>query len=112
MAEGNKEMDVGKEASTTIHLDDDKPVLEGQFVGATLEIDAGDDKKTPEKQPPDVDFEGPGLNRARPGSVIGRQSVMSTTSRTSMRPGVVRTDVAAKSYFSYKVCFLSSIMVT
>ncbi|XP_041377628.1 tumor protein p63-regulated gene 1-like protein [Gigantopelta aegis] len=95
-------MEVGKEASTTVHLDDDKPALEGQFVGATLELNAAEAQKAPDKEP-EVGFEGPGsFDRARPGSVIGRQSVASTTSRTSMRPGVVRTDVAAKTYFSYK----------
>ena len=80
------------------HLEEEKAGQEAHFVGATLQIDGaaqnGDD--------PGVNFAGT-FDRNRPGSVIGRQSVKSTTSRTSMRPGVVKTDVMTDKFFSYKV---------
>ncbi|XP_076451562.1 tumor protein p63-regulated gene 1-like protein [Babylonia areolata] len=81
-------------------LDDDKAAQEGEFVGATLQIESETRNAT---ETPEVEFTGPGFSRsARPGSVIGRQSVRSTTSRTSRRPGVVKSDVAVKTFFSYK----------
>lgn len=63
------------------------------------------DNASPQKgEEPGVGFSGPGqgFNRDRPGSMYGRQSVKSTTSRTSMRPGVMKTEVASQSFFSYK----------
>ncbi|GFN74901.1 tumor protein p63-regulated gene 1-like protein [Plakobranchus ocellatus] len=42
------------------------------------------------------------LSRNRPGSVAGRASVRSTSSRTSMRPRAEQTDVSARSYYCYK----------
>jgi len=92
---------VGNVSETTVsHLDDDKPVQEEEFVGATLQIESETQNA---QDTPEVEFEGPGLSRNRPGSVMGRQSVRSTTSRTSMRPGVIKSEAASKSFFSYKV---------
>ncbi|KAL3862199.1 hypothetical protein ACJMK2_008186 [Sinanodonta woodiana] len=79
-------------------LDDEKGTQEGHFVGATLEID----ETAPNDNNPDVEFRGAGLSRNRPGSTIGRQSVRSTTSRTSMRPGYIKTEYESKTFFSYK----------
>ncbi|XP_052082591.1 tumor protein p63-regulated gene 1-like protein isoform X1 [Mytilus californianus] len=83
------------------HLDDDKPPGGKEFKGATLQIDA---PSTQNGEEPGVGYAGPGsnFNRNRPGSVIGRQSVRSTSSRTSMRPGVVKTERMSDQYFSYK----------
>lgn len=85
------------------HLDDDKPPGTKEFKGATLQIDA---PGTQNGEEPGVGYAGPGsnFNRNRPGSVIGRQSVRSTSSKTSMRPGVIKTDLMSDQYFSYKVC--------
>lgn len=92
---------VGNVPETTVsHLDDDKPAQEGDFVGATLQIESETQNA---QEPPAVEFEDPALSRNRPGSVIGRQSVRSTSSRTSMRPGIVKSEAASKSFFSYKV---------
>ncbi|XP_069123663.1 tumor protein p63-regulated gene 1-like protein [Argopecten irradians] len=85
------------------HLEDDRTNVEGQFVGATLQIGGGGPGV--DGVEPEVKFAGvPGqFNRQqRPGSVYGRQSVKSTTSRTSMRPGVVKDEKIAQHYFSYK----------
>lgn len=84
------------------HLDDDKPPGGKEFKGATLQIDA---PSTQNGEEPGVGYAGPGsnFNRNRPGSVIGRQSVRSTASRTSMRPGVIKTERMSDQYFSYKV---------
>ncbi|KAL8601435.1 hypothetical protein ACOMHN_042439 [Nucella lapillus] len=85
------------------------PSGEGAFVGATLQIDSETKKgaSTGEKaaeRPDDNNMEaaGPGLSRARPGSVIGAQSVRSSSSRTSLRPGHAKSDMAAKTFFSFK----------
>ncbi|CAG2251169.1 unnamed protein product [Mytilus edulis] len=53
--------------------------------GQPYKIDA---PSTQNGEEPGVGYAGPGsnFNRNRPGSVIGRQSVRSTASRTSMRP--------------------------
>lgn len=86
------------------HLEDDRGQVDGQFVGATLQI-GGSGVEGAESE---VKFAGPaaGFNRQqRPGSVYGRQSVKSTSSRTSMRPGVVKDEKLARNYFSYKVCY-------
>lgn len=93
------------------HLDDDKIPQEGHFVGATLQIDNASPQKGEE---PGVEFSGPGqaFNRDRPGSMYGRQSVKSTTSRTSMRPGIVKNEVASQTYFSYKVSPKITVQVT
>ena len=88
-------------ADTTVALDDDKPPQQEEFVGATLQIDS--ETRNTQPEPQEAENPGPGLTRDRPGSVIGRQSVRSTSSRTSMRPGITKSDVAAKTYFSYKV---------
>ncbi|XP_060074120.1 tumor protein p63-regulated gene 1-like protein [Ylistrum balloti] len=86
------------------HLEDDRTHVEGQFVGATLQIGGGG--PVGEGTEPEVKFAGgpaQGFNRQqRPGSVYGRQSVKSTTSRTSMRPGFVKGEKLSQSYFSYK----------
>lgn len=73
------------------------------FSGATLQIDNADNQTGHE---PGVDFTGPStnFNRNRPGSAYGRQSIRSTTSRTSVRPGVIKSDVESGTFFSYKVC--------
>ena len=92
---------------TSTQLEDEKPAQEGEFVGATLQIES---ETRNAAETPEVEFAGPGLSRNRPGSVIGRQSVRSTSSRTSMRPGVVKSDVQAKTFFSYKVrdaCYIT-----
>ncbi|ESO91243.1 hypothetical protein LOTGIDRAFT_228747, partial [Lottia gigantea] len=112
--------------SHTIPLEDeDKVTQEGQFVGATLELNdsnktASDsvtvnfagpvsDNKSPKQTTTTTNSaagnqeEGSGFNRNRPGSVIGGRSVQSTSSRTSMRPGCIKSDGETKSYFSYKV---------
>ncbi|KAK3702307.1 hypothetical protein RRG08_008695 [Elysia crispata] len=94
-------------------LDDDKPAARG-FDGATLQI--GNEANAV----PDVTFSGTSdntgngasnsnsseqgnepLSRNRPGSRVGRTSVLSTGSRTSLRPGVIQ-DVSARSYYCYK----------
>ncbi|OWF40321.1 tumor protein p63-regulated gene 1-like protein isoform X2 [Mizuhopecten yessoensis] len=86
------------------HLEDDRSHVEGQFMGATLQIGGGGPGG--EGAEPEVKFAGgpaPGFNRQqRPGSVYGRQSVKSTTSRTSMRPGVIKDEKLAQNFFSYK----------
>jgi hypothetical protein len=86
------------------HLDDDKPPGVKEFKGATLQIDAPSTQNQNGEEP-GVGYAGPGqnFNRNRPGSVMGRQSVRSTSSRTSMRPGVIRTDGMSDQFFSYKV---------
>lgn len=90
-------------------LDDDKQPQEGEFEGATLHIES----ETHNVQGvPEVEIVEPRLSRNRPGSVIGRQSIRSTTSRTSMKPGVVKNDASANSFFSYKVFILSHIMLS
>ena len=85
------------------HLDDDKHPHTSEFVGATLEI--GDSSSSPAQGTPDVEFRGPTSNfdRNRPGSTIGRQSVRSTTSRTSMKAGGFKSDKSASLYFCIKV---------
>lgn len=72
------------------------------FSGATLQIDGVDNQTGHE---PGVDFVGSvtNFNRNRPGSVYGRQSIRSTTSRTSVRPGFIKSDVESDTFFSYKV---------
>ncbi|KAL8571073.1 hypothetical protein ACOMHN_010534 [Nucella lapillus] len=99
MATGTPDTTVIADASTAVHLEDDKLPQEGEFVGATLQIESETRNAT---DPPEVDFAGPGVSRDRPGSVIGRQSIRSTSSRTSRRPGVVKSDVAINTFFSYK----------
>ncbi|XP_076472255.1 tumor protein p63-regulated gene 1-like protein [Babylonia areolata] len=81
------------------NLDDGKPLQEGAFVGATLQIESDTQNGA---GTPEVGFEGPGLSRDRPGSVVGRQSVRSSSSRTSLRPGQTKSDMAARTFFSYK----------
>ncbi|KAK3104939.1 hypothetical protein FSP39_013502 [Pinctada imbricata] len=83
-----------------VHLEDDRQ-HQGSFSGATLQIDGVDNQNGDE---PGVGFRGSGqnFNRNRPGSTMSRQSVRSTSSRTSMRPGVVKSDSMTSSYFSYK----------
>ncbi|KAL4221847.1 Tumor protein p63-regulated protein 1-like protein [Mactra antiquata] len=83
--------------STDQHLDDDKHPKEDTFGGATLEISNDNTNAEPE-----VEFSGPGLNRNRPGSTIGRQSVRSTSSRTSMKPGGYKSAKSSDSFFCYK----------
>ena len=88
-------------------LEDDKTVQEGHFVGATLEISGNEEKK--DEVDPDVEFRGPGLTRDRPGSTIGRQSVRSTSSRTSLRVGIVKSERQSEKFFSYKVKLYQTI---
>ncbi|KAK6176061.1 hypothetical protein SNE40_014417 [Patella caerulea] len=127
MADG-KEIEKTNSASVdggqqVIPLDEeDKTAQEDQFVGATLELN--DNNKNPADQPKVAfagpggdqsntrtsttsndsqhDDAGPGLSRNRPGSVIGSRSTSSTSSRTSMRPNFIKSDVVAKTFFSYK----------
>lgn len=92
-------------AHTDSHLDDDRPPQEGQFVGATLKIDgdlAKDEHEVKFADPHVPSTSGPGFDRNRPGSTIGRQSVRSTSSRTSLKPGAVITDKTSQKFFSYK----------
>jgi len=92
-----------------VQLDDDKQHQEGTFVGATLQIG----NVAPGGEGAEVQFAGPGagnFNRQeRPGSVYGRQSVKSTSSRTSVRPGVIKPDKVSQSFFSYKVGYKACI---
>ncbi|KAK7497997.1 hypothetical protein BaRGS_00010868 [Batillaria attramentaria] len=81
-------------------LDDDKTAQEGEFVGATLQI--ASETQNGQAEAPEVEFAGPGITRNRPGSVIGQRSVVSTSSRTSRRPGVVKSDTTSSTFFSYK----------
>ena len=86
-------------------LDDDRSPQEGHFVGATLKIDgdlAKDEHEVKFSSPGTV-FQGPGLDRNRPGSTIGRQSVRSTASRTSLRRGGYMGARHSEKYFCYKV---------
>lgn len=86
--------------SDAIVLDDDKPATK-EFEGATLQIGTSEDV---ERGIPDVrNSEPSALSRERPGSVIGRTSVKSTASRTSVRPGLVKSDESSQSFYSYKV---------
>ena len=98
-----------QQEQTDVHLDDDRQPQEGQFVGATLKID-GDLVKDEHE----VKFSGTtqtgepseptsGFDRNRPGSTIGRQSVLSTSSRTSLRPGGHMSQKTSDKFFSYKV---------
>ena len=85
------------------HLDDDKPPGVKEFKGATLQIDAPS-SSTQNGEELGIGYApGQNFNRNRPGSVMGRQSVRSTSSRTSMRPGIIRTDGMSDQFFSYKV---------
>ncbi|WAR14451.1 TPRGL-like protein [Mya arenaria] len=98
MAENNQEAPKNPNNSgTEVHLNDDKHPREDSFQGATLEISGDGVPRDPE-----VDFAGPGLNRNRPGSTIGRQSVRSTTSQTSMKPGGFQSEKQTETFFSYK----------
>ena len=95
----------GNSTSPDVHLDDDKH-QQGEFVGATLQID----NTAPNRDTPEVSFAGPGQQfdrTARPGSVYGRQSVKSTSSRTSMRPGVAKNEKICNNFFSYKVSYIN-----
>lgn len=91
---------VATQNATDIHLDDDKPPRDDHFQGATLEI-SGDGSHTE----PEVEFAGPAFDRNRPGSTIGRQSVRSTTSRTSLKPGGFVSPKTSEQFFCYKVNF-------
>ena len=87
------------------HLDDDRQPQEGHFVGATLKIDGDlvkDDHEVKFSGSGTV-FSGPGLDRNRPGSTIGRQSVRSTSSRTSLKPGGYCSERSSGNFFCYKV---------
>uniref|UniRef100_A0A0B7B699 Uncharacterized protein n=1 Tax=Arion vulgaris TaxID=1028688 RepID=A0A0B7B699_9EUPU len=111
LSEATNKSELETESHAT-HLDDDKPVTAKEYEGATLQIVSGEnvadvrsdvENPTPASPQPsssasttsdhDVAF-----SRNRPGSVIGRASVRSTSSRTSMRPGHVQTEVSARSY--------------
>ena len=84
------------------HLDDDKPPGVKEFKGATLQIDAPS-SSTQNGEELGIGYApGQNFNRNRPGSVMGRQSVRSTSSRTSMKPGIIRTDGMSDQFFSYK----------
>ncbi|KAK7093660.1 hypothetical protein V1264_007364 [Littorina saxatilis] len=91
--------------TTASHLEEEKTAQEGEFVGATLQIESETQNG---QETPDVDFTGPAISRNRPGSVIGRRSILSTGSRTSLRPGVVKSDNITKLFFSYKENSLQS----
>ena len=93
---------------TDVHLDDDRQPQEGQFVGATLKIDGDivkDEHEVRFAGTPQTGSGEPtsGFDRNRPGSTIGRQSVRSTTSRTSMKPGGHMSQKTSDKFFSYKV---------
>ncbi|CAL1527827.1 unnamed protein product [Lymnaea stagnalis] len=110
------------DANITEVLDDDKPAVLKDFDGATLEISSNDIQGTDVVNTnilTEVDIVQPrtaigknnsstgsstnqGFSRDRPGSVIGRASVRSGSSRTSTRPNVVQSDVSARSYYCYK----------
>ncbi|CAG5118975.1 unnamed protein product [Candidula unifasciata] len=81
------------------NLDDDKQPTGREFEGATLQIGREEDV---ERGIPDIYVAQPSLSRDRPGSVLGRTSVRSTGSRTSVKPGLVKSDVSSQSFYSYK----------
>ena len=80
-------------------LDDDKQVQPADFKGATLQLGHGDALSAP----PEVEFEGAGLKRDRPGSAISRKSVSSISSRTSVNNKFVRSKLLAKNFFCRRV---------
>ncbi|XP_059164338.1 tumor protein p63-regulated gene 1-like protein [Physella acuta] len=93
-------------------LDDDKPAVLKEFEGATLEITSSDATITDisHNMQPEISFApqprtiggASELSRDRPGSVIGRASIRSGSSRTSIKPGIVQSDFSARSYYCYK----------
>ncbi|XP_064610443.1 tumor protein p63-regulated gene 1-like protein [Liolophura sinensis] len=96
---------VEENIATDMKIDDDRTGDDSaEFTGATLEIGSG----SPNPPVPSVAIaggaaaDGSAFDRGRPGSVYGRQSIKSTTSRTSMRPGYVEPVEITKGYFSYK----------
>lgn len=78
-------------------LEDDKSATSEHFVGATLKI-----RDDGHKMVPEVEFARQGIQRNRPGSRIGRQSVRSTSSRTSMKPGAYKSEKMSELFFCYK----------
>lgn len=99
----------------TATLEEDKNDEIKEFSGATLQISSNDDdikgeedvtiSKSPEVSSvvsatsPDSNFTRNNPNRA---STMSRTSIHSTASRISLKPGAVKTDVAAKSFYCYK----------
>ncbi|XP_029643553.1 tumor protein p63-regulated gene 1-like protein [Octopus sinensis] len=100
---------------------------EGEFVGATLSLkptnsgyigvhtyhgstnDVTDGHpfiRNEQHTPTPIDNQAmatdPNLNRSRPGSTYSRRSTLSTSSRTSKKQNIVRTDEACDLFFSYK----------
>ncbi|XP_053378935.1 uncharacterized protein LOC128548369 [Mercenaria mercenaria] len=85
--------------ATEIHLDDEKQPKDDHFQGATLEINGDGAQPHAEAE---VEFAGPRFDRNRPGSTIGRQSVRSTSSRTSLKAGGYKSEKMSEQYFCYK----------
>ncbi|KAH9496536.1 Tumor protein p63-regulated protein 1-like protein [Bulinus truncatus] len=101
-------------------LDDDKPVQQKEFEGATLEISSSEisnNNIVNEQAELEAKVIQPnlartnsnnssqsarGLTRNRPGSMIGGASNRSGGSRISTRPGVIQSDLSARSYYCYK----------
>ncbi|XP_012938197.1 tumor protein p63-regulated gene 1-like protein [Aplysia californica] len=86
--------------SEAVTLEDDKPADVKEFEGATLQI--GQTDQHVNEAETNSSSGGSGFSRNRPGSVIGRTSVRSTSSKTSLRPGFIKTDVSARSFYCYK----------
>ncbi|KAK0065359.1 tumor protein p63-regulated 1-like protein [Biomphalaria pfeifferi] len=127
---------------STEGLDDDKPVQQKEFEGATLEISSnvnditvtdnnrnistnnnlttGSEFRATDSDDVSVNVVQPslfrsfsnsssnnvqdsrGLSRNRPGSMIGSASNKSGASRISTRPGVIQSDLSARSFYCYK----------
>ena len=106
-------------------LEEEKVEDAKDFAGATLQItqnDEGDGSVSQQEQVSDneeLDDEPSPLSGASFGSsgafnrnsqnrssTIGRTSIQSTSSRVSLKQGVVKSDVAANSFYCYKVSFI------
>ncbi|BFZ23380.1 hypothetical protein BsWGS_26419 [Bradybaena similaris] len=89
--------------SDQLVLDDDRPATAQEYAGATLQI-ASEDARVEDAGEVRVPRpeEASNFSRSRPGSVVSRASVRSTASRTSLRPGLVQTELSARSFYCYK----------
>lgn len=116
MANLDNDTSVLEDKNDAAVLDDDKPAVLKEFEGATLQISSNDvtTADISNNMQPEISFApqsnngprtvgGGELSRDRPGSVIGRASIRSGSSRTSIRPGIVQSDLSARSYYCYKV---------
>ena len=84
-----------------LNLEIDKGEDQNEFVGATLKLHCDNESKV-ESSDIEDDFTKR-LSRNRPSCIIGRSSIRSVASKTSMIPGVVKSDNDSNLFFSYKV---------